>query len=208
MSFLENLNWRYATKKFDANKKVEEEKIQKIRDAIRLAPTSLGVQMFSVVEVENQEIKEKLKETAFGQPQIVDADRVFVFNARLDSENRIENMFSNMSGGDTEVRNTALAQYEGMVKGFVSNLDRDGLFTWSTKNAAIALGFALAAAAELNVDSCPMDGFNPSSAKEVLGLSDDFMPVAILTLGYRDDSDEAQNRSKWRFEEKDIFLKI
>ena len=82
MSFLENLNWRYAAKKFDINKKVSEENLQKIRDAIRMTPTSFGAEMFSVVEVTDLDIRNKIKEVAWGQSQITDGDRVFVFCAR------------------------------------------------------------------------------------------------------------------------------
>ena len=104
MSFLENLNWRYATKKFDSTKKISEENLQKIRDAIRMTPTSFGVQMFSVVEVVDTEIRNKIKEASWKQPQITDSDRVFVFVSRNDGEARIEKMFELMSGGNEEVR--------------------------------------------------------------------------------------------------------
>lgn len=208
MSFLENLNWRYATKKFDATKKVSEENLQKIRDAIRLAPTSFGVQMFSVVEVVDAEVRNKIKEASYNQSQVTDADRLFVFVARNDGEERVENMFSVMSGGNEEVRKNALAGYEAAVRGAVLTKDKDAILNWSGRQAYIALGFALAAAAELNVDSCPMEGFDNMKVKEILGLSDEFMPLAYLTVGYRDESDEAAHRSKFRFEEKDLITKI
>ena len=208
MSFLENLNWRYATKKFDSTKKVTDEIIQKIRDAVRMAPTSYGLQMFSVLEVENVEIREKLKEVSWGQSQVTDADRLFIFLSRADGEKRIEDMFSNMSGGNEEIRKTALAEYENMVRGSVLSKDKESLLNWSAKQSYIALGFAMAAAAELNIDSCPMEGFDPIKAKEILGLDDDFMPAVFLPIGYRDESDQSKDRPKWRFPENHIFTKI
>ena len=205
MSFLENLNWRYATKKFDNTKKVSDENLQKIREAIKMAPTSYGVQMFSVVEVSDTEVRNKLKEASYGQAQITDADKVFVFCARNDGEARIEKMFESMSGGNEEVRKNALKGYEDMVRSAVLRMDSKDLLNWSAKQAYIALGFAMAAAAELQIDSCPMEGFDPIKAKEVLGLSDEFMPVVLLPVGYRDESDEYSKKPKFRFAESDIF---
>ena len=208
MSFLANINWRYATKKFDTAKGVSDADLQKIREAIRFAPTSYGVQMFSVVEVASPDIRNKMKASSFGQAQVSDAARFFVFCARADAEHRINSMFSEMSGGNETVRNEALAGYEGMVRGAVLSRSREQLFAWSQKNAGIALGFALAACAELNVDSCPMDGFDPIAIKKILNLSDDFLPIAYLAVGYRDPSDEAALRPKYRISEKEIFTKV
>lgn len=205
MSFLENLNFRYATKKFDSTKKVSEENIQKIRDAIRMTPTSYGVQMFSVVEVVDLEIRKKIQEVAWNQNQITEVDRVFVFLSRNDGEERIENMFKTLSGGDEEVRNTALKGYEDMVRGAVLSKDKKNLMDWSARQAYIALGFALAAAAELKIDSCPMEGFDANKVKEILGLSDEFTPVTLLPVGYRDESDTFIARPKFRFPESEIF---
>lgn len=208
MSFLENLNWRYATKKFDNTKKVSEADVQKIREAIHLAPTSLGVEMFEILEVDNKDIREKLKEASYGQTQIVDADKLFVFVARNDAEARVEKMFSIMSGGNEEVRKEQLDGYEGMVRGFIAGLDKDKIFAWSEKNIGIALGFGLAACAELKVDSCPMDGFDQKAVKEVLGLGDEFLPVAFLAVGYRAEDDSAAARPKWRFPIEETIKKI
>lgn len=207
MSFLENLNWRYATKKFDSSKKVSEEDLQKIREAIRMAPTSFGVQMFAAVEVENKDLREKIKESAFGQSQITDADRVFVFLRRGDGEARVEDMFNTMSGGNEEIRKTALSEYESMVRGSVVSRSKEELMEWSGRQAYIALGFALAACAEVKIDSCPMEGFDPVKVKEILGLGDDFMPVALLPVGYRDENDSHLKNPKFRFPEEKIIEK-
>ncbi|MDQ1281959.1 MAG: hypothetical protein QG630_310 [Patescibacteria group bacterium] len=205
MSFLENLNWRYATKKFDSTKKVSDDALQKIRDAIRMAPTSLGVQMFSVVEVVDAETRIKIKEASWKQPQITDSDRVFVFVSRNDGEARIEKMFEVMSGGNEEVRKNALRGYEDMVRSTVLRMDPQDMSNWSAKQAYIALGFALAAAAELQIDSCPMEGFDGAKVKEILGLGDEFMPVAFLAVGYRDENDEHSKKTKFRFPESEII---
>lgn len=208
MSFLANINWRYATKKFAAQQPVADADMQKIRDAIRLAPTSYGVQMFSVVEVVSPELRAQVKAGSYGQPQVSDAARFLVFCARADGEQRINSMFTEMSGGNEQVRKDALGGYEGMVRGAVLSKSKEQLFAWSQKNAGIALGFALAACAELRIDACPMDGFDPVAVKSALGLGDDFWPIAYLAVGYRDASDEAAQRPKYRISEKEIFTTV
>jgi nitroreductase len=117
-------------------------------------------------------------------------------------------MFQTMSGGNEEVRKTALAGYEGMVRNTVLSQDKASLANWSAKQSYIGLGFALAAAAELKIDSCPMEGFDPMKVKEILGLGDEFMPIAMLPVGYRDESDTHLNNPKFRFPESEIFTKV
>lgn len=209
MSFLENLNWRYATKRFDVNKKLKEEDVQKIRDAIRMTPTSLGVQMFAVVEVVDQETKNKLREISFDQEQMSTADRIFVFCSRKDLKDRTESMFVDMTGGDEEFRKNDedISRYEKSVHFFADMLGEAKIPEWSAREAYIVLGFALAACAELKIDSCPIGGFDPVKAKEILNLDLDFMPVICLPIGYRDETDEHLKFKKWRFGEKDIFVK-
>ena len=162
--------------------------------------------MFSVVEVIDMDIRNKIKEASWNQSQITDSDRVFVFCSRTDGEARVEDMFQTMSGGNEEVRKTALAGYEGMVRNTVLSQDKTGLANWSAKQAYIALGFGLAAAAELQIDSCPMEGFDGAKVKEILGLEDEFMPVVFLTVGYRDESDNHLQNPKFRFPESKLFL--
>jgi nitroreductase len=146
-----------------------------------------------------------MKEVSYKQAQITDSDRVFVFCARNDGEARIEKMFEVMSGGNEEVRKNALRGYEDMVRSTVLRMDPKDLMNWSAKQAYIALGFGLAAAAELNIDSCPMEGFDGAKVKEILGLGDEFMPVAMLPVGYRDENDEHSKKTKFRFPESELF---
>lgn len=210
MSFLNNLNWRYATKRFDTSKKVAEEDVQKIRDAIRMTPTSLGVQMFHVVEVVDQDIKNKLREISFDQEQMSTADRIFVFCSRKDLADRTEDMFVDMTGGDEEFRKNDedISKYEKSVHFFAKMLGEDKIPEWSAREAHVVLGFALAACAELKIDSCPIGGFDPVKAKEILNLDLDFMPIVCLPIGYRDETDEHLKFKKWRFPEDKIFEKI
>jgi len=211
MSFLENLNWRYATKKFDKTKKISLENLQTIRNAIRMAPSSFGLQMFLVIEVVDLEIRAKIREASYNQPQVTDADRIFIFVARNDVENRINQMFIKLNSQDLGISKAHLLTHEETVRSVMLNselMTKEKLFTLSNTNLGIALGFALAACAELKVDACPMEGFDVQAVKKILNLSDDFLPVAYLTVGYRDESDYLLKIKKFRFSEEEIFKKI
>lgn len=185
MSFLENLNWRYATKKYDAAAKVPQVKIDQILEAIRNAPTSNGFQPFDVVVVTNPAIREKLKAAAYNQPQLTEASVVLVFAAwsNINSANlgKVFDNFAKVRGN-----NEALAERrKSSIAGF-ENKTAEENFNHAAQQAFIGLGFGLAAAAELKVDSTPMGGFNPAQFDEILGLKEKGLrSVAILCLGQR-----------------------
>lgn len=217
MSFLNNLNWRYATKKFDPNKKINSQDLQTIRDSIRLAPTSNGLQLFKVIELTNPEIRQKIRSVSFDQSQITDGDRVFVFARRSDMNDRIDKMFfekycktNNLDiAFDSNLVNPDEAGYKQFVKDSIKSKTQDEIFELSGRQAYIALGFAMAACAELHIDSCPMEGFNdPLEIKQILGLSDEFIPVAFLVVGYRSQDDQHASNPKWRFAEDEIITKM
>lgn len=204
MSFLTQLTWRYATKKFDATKKLSEEQFGKILEAIRMAPSSFGPQPYHMIVVNNPLLREKLKEVSFHQPQITDASHLIVFCARTDLLTRADEYFEVATGGDTEKR-AAMKGYEDMMKGFLSAMPESAHLPWAARQAYIALGFGLAAAAELGVDSCPMEGFDGAQYKAILGVTENMQVLSVLTLGFRADDDSAAQRPKVRFPLSDLF---
>jgi nitroreductase / dihydropteridine reductase len=185
MSFLKNLNWRYATKKYDASAKVPQDKLDTILETIRMAPTSNGFQPFDVLVVTNPEVREKLKVAGYNQPQFTDASHVLVFaaweNINADNLGKVFDGFAAVRGQSeslTERRNSSIAGME--AKSAEEN------FNYAAQQAFIGLGFGLAAAAELKVDSTPMGGFNPTQFDEILGLkAKGLRSVAVLCLGER-----------------------
>ena len=206
MSFLSNLNWRYATKKFDTARKVSDADLEKILEAIRLAPTSFGLQPYRVWVVTNPEIKEKIQAAAWGQPQITTSSHLLVFTARTDLSENKEEFFTLISGGNPEIR-AALKGYEDMVEGFVAGKPTpESVLPWSAKQAYIAHGFALAACAELEIDSCAMEGFDPVAVGEILGLPTSEQAVVMLPIGYRDASETL--RPKARFSKEVLFTEV
>lgn len=206
MSFLTNLNWRYATKKFDTSRSVSDADLAKILEAIRLAPASVWLQSYHIYVVSNPELKDKIQAVSWNQAQIGTSSHLLVFAARTDLLDAKEELFGALSGGDTHIR-TQLAGYEGMVNGLITGLEasNSGL-AWSAKQAYIALGFGLAAAAELEIDSCAMEGFDSGSVGEILGLPASQAAVALLPIGYRS-PDEAP-RPKFRVEKEALFTEV
>ncbi len=201
MTFLSNLNWRYATKKFDSAKKVESAALEKILESVRLTPTSFGLQAYHFFVITNQDIKDKIQAVAWNQPQVWSCSHLLVFCARLDLENVKNEYFDGLSGGNSEVR-AQFAWYEQMVTWFLPNASPE----WAKKQVYIAQGFALAACAELQIDSCPMEWFDPSAVTSILWLDETLSPVVLLPIGYR--SSDENPRPKFRFSKEKLFTFI
>lgn len=184
---LDDLKWRYATKKMDPSQKVAEDKRARILDAIQLAPTSSGLQPFHVFVVTDPKVRKALQGAAFGQAQIVDGDCVLVFAAwDTYTKDRIN---------DVVALNIAERPgTEDMVNGYFDNLKKDYLdrpsavnFEHAARQSYIALGVGLVAAAAEKVDATPMEGFNPAEVNKILGLPEKGLGVtALMALGHRD----------------------
>ncbi len=198
MSFIENLNWRYATKKFDTSKKVSEEDKDKIFEAIRMAPTSFGFQPFQIQIIENKEIREELKKAAYNQAQITDASFLLVFSARSDIENRIDE-YAELIKINDPVKADSLKN--GGLRETYDKQSADEKAAWAAKQAYIALGFGLAACIDLKIDSCPMEGFSKDEFKKILNLPENLFPQAVLAVGYRLEPETPQ---KYRFSKENI----
>ena len=182
-TFLSQLDWRFATKKFNPAKSVAPADLAKILRAIRLAPTSLGLQPFHVYVVSDQTLKEKMRPYSFDQAQITDAKYVLVFCADLDIEKKIEAYIKAAAGNGFSA--AALQGRQERFKQFLAGKNEAELLTWASRSTYIALGFGLAACAELNLDSCPMEGFTPDKIAEVMKLPPSHKPLAFLAVGYR-----------------------
>lgn len=200
-SFLEHLEWRSAEKNFDPAKKVSEEGLNKVLEAVRFTPTSFGLQPFHVYVVTDEAVRGKIREASWGQAQVTDASHLLVFASRLGINDRIESYFQLASGGDAAVRES-MKGYEDMMRGFAGGMTPEREKHWADKQAYIALGFALAACAELEIDSCPMEGFDPSAVDALLGLPENMKSVVMLPIGYRNDM---PHYPKVRFGADDLF---
>ena len=210
MSFLTQLDWRFATKKFDATKKVSDTDLAKIIEAVRKAPTSLGMQTLHVYVITNPEVRAKLLPVSYGQTQVTDASALLVFCVRTDVSSRADQVINTMLGATPEApaseeAKASVKAYSDMMHGSVDKLTPEQVFGWTARQAYIALGFGLAAAAELQIDSCPMEGFNNQAVDEILALPAHLKSVAFLAVGYRA---EEPAHPKFRFPESELFTKI
>ncbi|NVM79342.1 nitroreductase [Duganella sp. SG902] len=183
---INHLNWRYATKKFDPSKKLDEEKLNRILEAIRLTPTSSGLQPFEVFVVKNDGLRAKIREVAWGQSQVTDASHLLVFAAWDNiTPARIDAAFDYTN----EVRgfiNEGWEAYRKQLHGIVAARGDAANFDAAARQAYIGLGVALVAAAAEGVDSTPMEGFDPAAVDQILGLKErNLRSVVILPLGYR-----------------------
>lgn len=201
-TFTSQLQWRNATKGFDKTKQVSEGDLKIVLDAIRFAPTSFGLQPFHVNVVSDQPTKEKLTLAGWNQPQYKTASHVIVFSSLINVKERITQFLDLMSNGNPQIRD-GLKGYEGMMRGALESRSSAELKAWADKQAYIALGFAMAACAELKIDSCPMEGFVPDQINAVMGFTGHQSVSVILPIGYRDAGIAV--RPKVRFSERDLF---
>ena len=206
MELLDKLKWRYAAKAMNGQK-VEQEKIDRILEAARLAPTSSGLQPFEIFVITNQEIKNQIKEAASNQPQVADCSHLLVFAAwDTYTAERINYMFdlTNEVRGFT---NDGWENYRQFLLNAYPNNSPEENFVHTSKQVYIAFGAAIIAAAFEGVDATPMEGFSPEKVDEILGLSEKGLKsVVILPLGYRDqEKDWLANLEKVR-KPKEVFI--
>ena len=187
MDLIQSLQWRYATKKMDPTKAVSQDKVDRILEAVRLAPTSSGLQPYEVLVVTNREVREKIKAIAHEQRQVLDCSHLLVFAAWDDYTPERINMMFDLTN---EERGFVSEDWEGYRKLLLSRYPNRGAevnFQHAAKQAYIGLCAALIAAALEQVDSTPMEGFDPDALDELLNLrSRGLRSVLILPLGYRE----------------------
>jgi nitroreductase len=182
----ERLAWRYATKKFDPTKKVSPEKLESILEAVRLTPTSSGLQPFELLVVTNAGIREKIKDVSWNQAQVTDCSHLLVFAAWDDITPERVHMMFDLTNEIRGVRNEGWENYRQQLLGIVGARGTEANYQAAARQAYIGLGAALIAAAFEEVDATPMEGFDPAAVDEILGLNaKGLRSVILLPLGYR-----------------------
>ncbi|UJP63591.1 nitroreductase family protein [Mongoliitalea daihaiensis] len=206
---IKSLNWRYAAKRMNG-KTVPAEKLENILEAIRLTATSNGLQPFTILVIEDQEMREKLHATAVKQPQVIEGSHLLVFAAWKNITAEQIDTYFDLVYEERGMEKGALDQYATFLKDHFSKQTAPEIFNWASKQAYIALGSALVAAAEEQVDSTPMEGFNPAEVDRILGLTEKGMgSSALLSLGFRDEqADHLVNAKKIRRSKEELFVKI
>lgn len=185
MNLIENLKWRYATKAYN-NIKVTEEKVDQILEAINLSASSCGLQSYRIFVVSNLEIQKKLGADSYNG-QISSCSHLLVFAAFSDMTTTYIDDYMTMTEKQRGLDAGALSGFRNGLHSYFSAINAEQKAFWAAKQAYIALGTALIAAAELKVDATPIEGFNAANIDEVLGLKEKGLhSTVILALGYRD----------------------
>lgn len=199
MEYLNKLQWRYATKRFDKSRKLNSTQVDNLLQAANLAPTSYGLQPFAIAMVTDDKVKEKLSPAAFNQPQVTEASHLFIFSARTDLTDRDVEQYIERIANTRGIPKESLADFDQTMKGTIKNLQPEQRFQWAARQAYISLGMLLSAAALQDIDACPMEGFNNDQFDEILGLKEKgFSTLAMVAAGYRSAEDEYQHYKKVR----------
>ncbi len=186
MSLIETLNWRYACKNMDPEKPVDEEKVSRIIEAIRLTATSSGLQQYELLVITNKEIQARLQAIAWNQGQVTAASHVIVFAAWDNYTADRINMMFDLTNEVRGFKNDGWEAYRQMLLANYPNRDAETNYQHAARQAYIGVGTALIAAAMEGVDCTPMEGFDPAAADEILGLRErGLRSVVLLPLGYR-----------------------
>jgi nitroreductase len=208
MDYLERLNWRYATKRM-TGKKIDSEQLERILEAIRLSASSLGLQPYQILVIEDQKTRDEIYPHAYKQAQLKEASHilVFAFYRKMDAD-YVEEYLENIA----KTRGVTLESLAGFRKSILGSLERteEELQKWFSRQAYIALGTGLFAAALEGVDATPMEGFVPEKVDEVLGLEGkNLRSVCMLALGERDISkDSLASAKKVRQPKEKLFIRI
>jgi len=185
-NIIESLSWRYATKKFDTNKKLSEEKINILKEAFNLTATSYGLQTISMLVISNEDIKKSLIEHAYNQKQVFEASHLLVICIQKDIKDKdVNDFFNNIK----KIRNTPdpiLDPFRNNLLKSMRDKSVEERQQWSMNQAYIALGNLMTVCALEGIDSCPMEGFNPEKYDEILNLKDmGLKSLLLLPVGYR-----------------------
>jgi len=206
---VKNLEWRYATKQFDADKKISDSDLETLRRVVQLTATSYGLQLFKVIEVEDEEIRQQLQPASWGQSQIVDASNLWVFTCNTEvTDDMIDGMLK-ISSETTGAPLEKLKGYGDFMKSTIGKMSKEQQQIWLTKQTYIALGKLMTACAELKIDSTPMEGFEVEKYNEILKLDElGHTSTVVLAMGYRSEEDQNQRNPKVRRSVEELFIKI
>jgi nitroreductase / dihydropteridine reductase len=209
MSLIEKLNWRYATKKFDSTKKLSKVQLDELLKAVQLSPSSMGLQSYKILVIEDAATREKLRDAAHGQAQITDASQLIIFSSETNLDETFAKNFIDLVAEQRQTGRENLTGYEQMINGTINRLSEDQRLTWSNKQTYIALGVLLTAAAELGIDACPMEGFSAPQFDEILGLKEKGLTTSVIAaIGFRAEDDTYSKLAKVRRPEEELFIHI
>lgn len=208
MRLLENLKWRYATKKFDPSRNINDKDLERLKEAIQLSVSSYGLQLYKVLVIENQNLRRQLKQASWNQSQITDASHLFVFCNYTERNNDHIDDYIQATATIQGAPLGKLSAYSDFIKESLSQKTDSEWISWSEKQTYLALSNLLMACAELKIDACPMEGFEADKYNEILGLNKKGLNATVIApVGFRSEEDHTQFRKKVR-KSKDILFEL
>lgn len=169
---IEDLNWRYAVKKFDRAQKISEEKRDLLIEAFILTPSSFGLQPWKLLYVTNMEKRTAMAKHCWNDSQILESTGVFILTRKTDISDTLVDEYIEFLVAKNAVPRESLSGYEQMMKGFLANLNREQKIAWAERQVMITLGNMLTVAAVEKIDSCPIEGFNKTEIDTIFGLEE------------------------------------
>lgn len=209
MKNIDALKWRYATKKFDAGKVLPSEKLEVLKDAFNLTATSYGLQPIKMVIIHDKELQRKLVKHSFNQQQVATASHVLVICIEKQVDKIFIEEYFNRVHSIRSTPQDVLEPFQNFLIGDFEKKHVDEIAQWATNQAYLALGTLLTVCATEGIDSCPMEGFEPSSYDEVLGLEElNLESVLVLPVGYRAADDMFSEFKKVRRPLEDVIIEF
>lgn len=209
MKIIEKLNWRYATKAFDSTKKVLPEKLEVIKQAFNLTATSYGLQPIKLVIVNNQTLQKELLAVAYNQQQLVQASHVLVLCIQTGIDEEFVSEYFNRVHHIRETSKEILQPFQDFLISDFENKLQEEREAWAINQAYLALGNLLTVCAYEEIDSCPMEGFNPEACDDLLGLQEQGLKsVLLMPIGYRAEDDMFADFKKVRKPITDSIIEL
>lgn len=204
---LEALNWRYATKMFDATKKVSEADWKVLSESLRLAPSSYGLQPWKFMIVQTPDTRKKLREVSWNQSQVTDCSHFVVLTIKDKLDQADVEKFIQKTASTRGLEASALEGYKNMMIGDVVNGPRSQIAKWwAQRQSYIAMGFLMETAALMKIDTCPLEGLDSAAYDKILGLEGSgYSTVAAVAVGYRHPEDKYAGAKKVRFDSTDVI---
>ena len=205
----ENLQWRYATKKFDPTKKLSAEQLEELLDTVQLSASSFGLQAYRVAVIADPAIRAKVREHAWGQAQITDASHLIAFMPMRSIDESYVEKYVKLIADTRGIPTESLKGFHDMMVGSIQGKSPEALAEWLRSQAYIAVGFLLSAAAQMNIDACPMEGFDPVHVDVDLHLLEKNLSTAVLVaIGFRASDDESAQYKKVRVPKEELFMRL
>lgn len=207
---LDQLRWRYATKKFDATRKIPAATWQALEESLRLAPSSFGLQPWKFLVVENPDLRKQLMAVSWNQAQVVDASHLVVFAVKKGVGAADANKLADAIIAQRGLKPEQVEPYRKMMLGFLNNLPAGfDVDDWSSRQVYIAIGQFMASAAALGIDTCPMEGLDPAAYDRILGLeAKGLHTLCAMPAGYRHTDDAYAKLAKVRYAHDDVIEHI